>query len=34
MLGATDTSNGPDVAPVGIVITIDVLVHELTVTGV
>ena len=32
MLGATDTSNNPDVAPVGIVIVIDVSLHELIVT--
>jgi hypothetical protein len=31
--GATDTSNGPDVAPAGMVIVIDVLLHVLTVTA-
>jgi hypothetical protein len=31
MLGATETKSGPVVAPVGIVITIPVSVHELTV---
>jgi hypothetical protein len=31
--GATDTSNGPDVAPAGIVIVIDVLLHALIVTA-
>jgi len=30
--GATETINGPDVAPVGIVTTMDVLLHELIVT--
>jgi hypothetical protein len=33
MLGATETSNGPEVAPTGIVTMIEVLVHELTVMG-
>ncbi len=33
MLGATETTKSPVVAPVGIVITIDVLLHVLTVTG-
>jgi hypothetical protein len=33
MLGATETSRYPEVAPEGMVTTIDVLVHELTVTG-
>jgi hypothetical protein len=33
MLGATDTSRGPEVAPVGIVIVIDVALHELMVTA-
>jgi hypothetical protein len=33
MLGATVTSSGPDVAPVGIVIVIPVLPHVLIVTG-
>jgi hypothetical protein len=33
MLGCTETSSGPEVAPEGIVMTIEVLVHELTVTG-
>jgi hypothetical protein len=33
MLGATETSKYPEVAPAGIVVTIDVLVHELTVIG-
>ncbi len=33
MLGATETSNGPEVAPVGTVTMIDVPVHELTVMG-
>src|SRR5579864_445877 len=31
MLGATDTTNGPEVAPVGIVMLILVAVHEFTV---
>jgi len=34
MLGATETSNGPDVAPEGMVMLIDVLLHELIITGV
>jgi len=33
MLGATETSNGPEVVPVGIVITIDALDHKLIVIG-
>jgi hypothetical protein len=33
MLGATETTMYPEVAPVGIVMMIDVLLHELTVTG-
>ncbi len=33
MLGATETSNGPEVAPVGIVITIDALDHKFIVIG-
>ena len=33
MLGATDTNSGPDVAPVGIVIVIDVALQELIVIG-
>jgi hypothetical protein len=33
MLGATDTTRSPDVAPVGIVIVIDVLLQELIVTA-
>jgi len=33
MLGATDTTRGPDVAPAGMVIRIDVPLHELIVTG-
>jgi hypothetical protein len=33
MLGATDTTSGPDVAPDGIVMIIDVAVQEFTVTG-
>jgi hypothetical protein len=33
MLGCTDTSNGPEDAPEGIVMTIEVLLHELIVTG-
>jgi hypothetical protein len=33
ILGATDTSNGPEVAPAGIVAMIEVLVHILTVMG-
>jgi hypothetical protein len=33
MLGATETTMYPEVAPVGIVTMIDVLPHELTVTG-
>jgi hypothetical protein len=34
MLGATDTTIGPEVAPVGIVITINALLQVLIVTGV
>src|SRR5271169_5406743 len=34
MLGATDTISGPDVAPTGIVNTIPVSLHALTVIGV
>ena len=33
MLGATATASGPDVAPVGMVMVIDVLLQALTVTG-
>jgi hypothetical protein len=33
MPGATETTMYPDVAPVGIVMVIEVLLHELTVTG-
>jgi hypothetical protein len=33
MLGATETSNGPEVAPVGIVMMIEVLLHELIDAG-
>jgi hypothetical protein len=33
MLGATDTTSGPDVAPDGIVIVMEVLLQEFTVTG-
>src|SRR5579864_3226888 len=33
MLGATRTLRGPDVAPVGIVMEIEVPLHELIVTG-
>jgi hypothetical protein len=33
MLGATETANGPVVAPVGIVMLIELLLHELTVTA-
>jgi hypothetical protein len=33
MLGATETSNGPEVAPAGIVIVIAVALHELILTG-
>ena len=33
MLGPTRTSKGPDVAPVGIVIVMDVALQELTVIG-
>jgi hypothetical protein len=33
MLGATETTIGPDVAPEGMLITIPVAVHELIVTG-
>jgi hypothetical protein len=33
MLGATDTTSGPDVAPVGMLIDMDVLLHVLTVTA-
>jgi len=34
ILGATEISNGPELAPDGIVKTIDVLLHELIVIGV
>jgi hypothetical protein len=34
MPGATDTTNSPDVAPEGIVMVMDVLLHELMITGV
>ena len=34
MPGATDTTNGPDVALEGMVMLIDVLLHEFTITGV
>jgi hypothetical protein len=30
MVGATETTSGPDVAPVGIVMVTDVALHELT----
>jgi len=33
MLGATETTKYPDVDPAGIVMTIEVALHELTVTG-
>jgi hypothetical protein len=33
MLGATDTNSGPEVAPLGIVTMINVLVHESIVMG-
>lgn len=33
MSGPTDTSKGPEVAPVGIVARIDVLLHKLIVSG-
>jgi hypothetical protein len=33
MLGATETSSGPEVAPVGMVIVIDVALQELIVTA-
>ena len=33
MLGATDTTNGPDVAPEGIVMPIEVSLHEFTISG-
>jgi hypothetical protein len=33
MLGATETTNGPDVAPVGIVMLMEVALQELIVTG-
>jgi len=33
MLGATNTANGPEVAPAGIVMLIDVALHELMLTG-
>jgi hypothetical protein len=33
MLGPTETTNGPEVAPDGIVIVIDVALQELIVTG-
>ena len=33
MLGATDTDIGPEVAPDGMVIVIDVALHEFTATG-
>ena len=32
-VGATETTNGPEVAPEGMVILIDVLLQELTITG-
>jgi hypothetical protein len=32
MLGATETASGPDVAPDGTVMVMDVLLQELTVT--
>jgi hypothetical protein len=32
MFGATDTNSGPDVAPEGIVIVIEVALHEVTFT--
>jgi hypothetical protein len=34
MLGATETTIGPEVAPEGIVMLIDVLLQELTIAGV
>ena len=34
MLGATETTNTPDVAPAGITMLIDVSVQELTITGI
>jgi hypothetical protein len=34
MLGATETAKGPEVAPAGIVVVIDVALHELMVIGV
>jgi len=34
MPGATDTTNGPEVAPTGIVMLIDVALHVLIVTAV
>jgi len=34
MLGATDTTNGPEVAPTGIVALTDVALHVLIVTAV
>jgi hypothetical protein len=34
MLGATETTSGPEVAPLGTVVVIEVAVHELTVAGV
>jgi hypothetical protein len=34
MLGATDTTKSPDVAPLGMVMMIEVVLHESTVTGV
>ena len=34
MHGATDTTNGPEVAPTGIVMLIDVALHMLIVTAV
>src|SRR5208282_4195485 len=33
MVGATETTNGPEVAPDGIVIPIEVALHEFTVIG-
>jgi hypothetical protein len=33
MLGPTETSSGPDVAPAGMVVMIEVLLQELTVIG-
>jgi hypothetical protein len=33
MVGATETNKGPEVAPMGMVIIMDVLLHELMVTA-